>query len=85
MTHENAPLGATLSDALSDALSAADGDRIVFDLDGIEDRYTALRRELPQVAVRFAVKAGPVDEVLAALAGRGAGFDAASPPEIAQA
>ena len=81
MTHENAPLGATLSAALS----AADGDRIVFDLDGIEDRYTALRRELPQVAVRFAVKASPVDEVLAALAGRGAGFDAASPQEIAQA
>jgi ornithine decarboxylase len=89
MTHENELLGATLSSALSNtlssALSAADGDRIVFDLDGIEDRCSALRRELPQVAVRFAVKACPVDEVLAALAGRGAGFDAASPQEIAQA
>ncbi|WP_052432922.1 alanine racemase [Streptacidiphilus carbonis] len=74
-----------LSDVLSDALSAAAGDRIFFDLDGIEARYAALRRELPQVGIRFAVKACPVDEVLACLAGQGAGFDAASPQEIVQA
>lgn len=89
MTHQNELPGATPfdtpSDTLSAALAATDRDRILFDLDGIEDRYADLRRELPQVAVRFAVKACPVDEVLAALAGRGAGFDAASPQEIAQA
>ena len=77
MTHESALLRA--------ALASADEDRIIFDLDAVEQRYAALRRELPQVAVRFAVKACPVDEVLAALAGQGAGFDAASPQEIGQA
>ncbi|MFC1418986.1 type III PLP-dependent enzyme [Streptacidiphilus cavernicola] len=96
MTHESAPPRAALPEAtpptppalsrnLSDALSAAAEDRIFYDLDGIEERYTALRRELPQVDVRFAVKACPVDGVLTRLAERGAGFDAASPQEIAQA
>ncbi|MGW4735294.1 type III PLP-dependent enzyme [Streptomyces shenzhenensis] len=70
---------------LSAALAAATSDRIVFDLTGIEDRYAQLLRELPQVAVRFALKACPVDEVLTCLAEQGAGFDAASPAEIAQA
>ncbi|WP_406274161.1 ornithine decarboxylase [Nocardia sp. NBC_00881] len=63
------------------ALAAAADDWIVFDLDGI----AALLRELPDISVRFAMKACPVDEVLACLARQGAGFDAASPPEIAQA
>jgi ornithine decarboxylase len=67
------------------ALAAATEDRVVFDLDGIAAQYDALARELPGVAVRFALKACPVDEVLACLARRGAGFDAASPDEIAQA
>ncbi|WP_037825333.1 type III PLP-dependent enzyme [Streptomyces sp. NRRL B-1347] len=67
------------------ALEAATDDRLVFDLPGIEERYEALRRELPGVAVRFAMKACPLDEVLTCLARRGAGFDAASPHEIAQA
>ncbi|GAA2430272.1 type III PLP-dependent enzyme [Streptomyces pulveraceus] len=67
------------------ALEAADEDRIVFDLAGIEAQYDALLRELPGIAVRFAMKACPVDEVLGALAARGSGFDAASPNEIAQA
>ncbi|GLF96905.1 type III PLP-dependent enzyme [Streptomyces yaizuensis] len=67
------------------ALAAADGDRIVFDLPGIAERHATLRRELPGVAVRFAMKACPVDEVLTLLAAGGAGFDAASPQEIAQA
>jgi ornithine decarboxylase len=75
--HENA--------VLRSALAAADQDQIIFDLDGIEARYDALTRELPGVAVRFAMKACPVDEVLQVLADSGAGFDAASPNEIAQA
>ncbi|MEV6790952.1 type III PLP-dependent enzyme [Streptomyces sp. NPDC051320] len=67
------------------ALAAAADDRIVFDLAGIEGRYTSLKRELPGISVRFAMKACPVDEVLSCLANKGAGFDAASPHEIAQA
>lgn len=74
-----------LSPALAAALAAAEDDTIVFDLDGITARYAALRRELPDVAVRFAMKACPVDEVLHALAAAGSGFDAAGPQEIAQA
>ncbi|QMU76629.1 type III PLP-dependent enzyme [Streptacidiphilus sp. PB12-B1b] len=67
------------------ALEAAADDRIVFDLTGIRAQYQTLLRELPGIAVRFAMKACPVDEVLGFLAGQGAGFDAASPNEIAQA
>jgi ornithine decarboxylase len=70
---------------LSAALAATDDDRIVFDLTGIEERYESLLRELPGVAVRFAMKAAPVDEVLARLAEAGAGVDAASVPEMQQA
>ncbi|MFD0568353.1 alanine racemase [Kitasatospora gansuensis] len=67
------------------ALAAATEDRIIYDLAAIGERYAALVEELPGVAVRFALKACPVDDVLAQLAGQGAGFDAASPNEIAQA
>lgn len=67
------------------ALASSSEDRIIFDLAGIEERYDSLLRELPGISVRFAMKACPVDEVLACLAGRGAGFDAASPNEIMQA
>jgi ornithine decarboxylase len=70
---------------LRSALAAATQDQIIFDLGGIEDRYDALIRELPGVSVRFALKACPVDEVLQVLADSGAGFDAASPNEIALA
>ncbi|MFD7906338.1 type III PLP-dependent enzyme [Kitasatospora sp. NPDC059747] len=71
--------------ALRAALAAATDDRIIYDLDGIAAQYAALTAELPGADVRFALKACPVDEVLARLAGLGAGFDAASPQEIAQA
>jgi ornithine decarboxylase len=71
--------------AVRSALAGAEHDQIIYDLAGIEDQYDALTRELPGVAVRFAIKACPVDEILACLAGRGAGFDAASPNEIVQA
>ncbi|MFD4655593.1 type III PLP-dependent enzyme [Kitasatospora sp. NPDC058444] len=71
--------------ALRAALAAATDDRIIYDLDGIGRQYAALRDELPGVAVRFAMKACPVDEVLDHLAALGSGFDAASPQEITQA
>ncbi|MFE2868737.1 type III PLP-dependent enzyme [Embleya sp. NPDC059259] len=67
------------------ALTASTDDRIVFDLTGIEERYETLLAELPDISVRFAMKACPVDEVLSCLARKGAGFDAASPREIEQA
>lgn len=67
------------------ALAAATEDQLIFDLAAIERGYAALLRELPGIAVRFAMKACPVDEVLDCLAAAGAGFDAASPGEIAQA
>ncbi|MFJ2187250.1 type III PLP-dependent enzyme [Kitasatospora sp. NPDC087861] len=71
--------------AIRAALAAATDDRIIYDLDGIERQYAALIGELPGVAVRFAMKACPVDEVLDHLAALGSGFDAASPQEIDQA
>ena len=74
-----------LSPGLREALAAAETDRIVYDLTGIEERYDQLLDQLPGVAVRFAIKACPVDEVIATLAARGAGCDAASPNEIGQA
>lgn len=74
-----------LNPDLRAALAACDEDRIVFDLAGIEEQYRALLRELPGVAVRFAMKACPVDEVISSLAALGAGCDAASPREIEQA
>ncbi|WP_327068888.1 alanine racemase [Kitasatospora sp. NBC_01250] len=77
MTHTNTRLRA--------ALAAATEDQLVYDLAGIQDQYATLQRELPEVAIRFAMKACPVDEVLTALARQGAGFDAASPSEIEQA
>ncbi|WP_405591402.1 type III PLP-dependent enzyme [Streptomyces sp. NBC_01190] len=71
--------------ALHTALAAATEDRIIFDLAGIEARCASLLRELPDVSVRFAMKACPVDEVITCLAKKGVGADAASPREIAQA
>lgn len=75
----------SITPELRAALAAADDDQIVFDLSGIEERYRTLARELPGVAVRFAMKACPVDEVIGCLAELGAGCDAAGPEEIAQA
>ncbi|GAA1345803.1 type III PLP-dependent enzyme [Streptomyces sanglieri] len=71
--------------ALRDALAAAAEDAIIYDLDGIGRQYAALCAELPGAAIRFAMKACPVDEVLDHLARLGSGFDAASPQEIVQA
>ncbi|WP_405987445.1 type III PLP-dependent enzyme [Streptomyces sp. NBC_00872] len=71
--------------ALRAALATAAEDAIIYDLDGIGRQYTALCAELPGVAIRFAMKACPVGEVLDHLARLGSGFDAAGPQEIAQA
>ncbi|OKJ09272.1 type III PLP-dependent enzyme [Kitasatospora sp. CB01950] len=75
----------SLTPALRSALTASTDDRIFYDLAGIARRYATLLDELPGIAVRFALKACPVDEVLAELTALGAGFDAAGPHEIAQA
>lgn len=79
------PGPAPISAALHAALATESEDRIIYDLAGIAERYRSLIGELPGVDVRFAMKACPVDEVLTHLAQQGAGFDAASPNEIAQA
>lgn len=67
------------------ALTAAIQDEIIFDLAAIEESHLRLTQDLPGIAVRFAIKACPVDGVLATLARGGAGFDAAGPNEIVQA
>ncbi|MFC8564478.1 type III PLP-dependent enzyme [Streptomyces sp. NPDC057245] len=77
--------GSTDHPALRAALAAAVEDTLVYDLDGIGRQYAALCTELPGVAVRFAMKSCPVDEVLGHLARLGSGFDAASPQEVVQA
>jgi len=79
------PGPAPISAALHAALATASEDRVIYDLAGIGERYRSLAEELRGVDIRFAMKACPVDEVLAHLAAQGAGFDAASPHEIAQA
>ncbi len=79
------PRGRPGRPALRAALAAATEDTLIYDLDGIGRQYASLRAELPGAAVRFAMKACPVDEVLGHLARLGCGFDAAGPREIAQA
>ncbi len=74
-------MNTTLHSALADSAE----DRLIYDLDGIAGRFDTLTEELPGVGIRFAMKACPVDEVLACLADRGSGFDAAGPGEIVQA
>lgn len=71
--------------SLRAALAAATEDAIIYDLDGIGRQYTGLCAELPGVAIRFAMKACPVGEVLDHLARIGSGFDAAGPQEIVEA
>ena len=55
---------------------------LVVDLDVVAEKYRALAGLLPKVDIYYAVKANPAPEVLAVLAGLGAGFDAASVTEI---
>ncbi len=55
---------------------------LVIDLNVIEHNYFRFRRLLPQAALYYAVKANPAPSILMKLSAAGAGFDAASVPEI---
>lgn len=55
---------------------------LVVDLDIVRQNYAALRESLPQADIYYAVKANPAPEILGALVGLGAHFDAASVAEI---
>ena len=65
-----------------ETLANEESDQIVLDIEGIRRQYTFLQDSLPNTQIRFAIKACPIDEILTALAQKGAGFDAASPNEI---
>ncbi|WP_098959311.1 type III PLP-dependent enzyme [Pseudonocardia sp. N23] len=74
-----------LSDALENFL--ADRGRptpfLVLDPAVVVDRYAALAAAFPGAEILYAVKACPHPAVLRALVAAGAGFDAASPAEVA--
>jgi ornithine decarboxylase len=55
---------------------------VVFDLDMLRAKYDALAAGLGEAVIHYAVKANPAPEVVAALAAKGAHFDAASRGEI---
>ena len=55
---------------------------LIVDLDIVRQNYAALRESLPQADIYYAVKANPAPEILGALVGLGAHFDAASVAEI---
>ena len=57
---------------------------LVIDLDVVERQYRALAHALPAAGIYYAVKANPAAEVIARLAALGAGFDLASPGELAR-
>jgi ornithine decarboxylase len=55
---------------------------LVVDLDMVVERYSQIRRHLPDAQVYYAVKANPAAAVLRVLVEQGAGFDCASVEEI---
>jgi len=55
---------------------------ILIDLDVVRQRYAALRQQLPDASIYYAVKANPAVPVIAALAVLGANFDIASEGEL---
>ncbi len=59
-----------------------DAPTVVFDLDMLRAKYDALASGLGDATIHYAVKANPAPEVVAALAAKGAHFDAASRGEI---
>ncbi|GAA2453635.1 type III PLP-dependent enzyme [Actinomadura vinacea] len=56
---------------------------LVIDLETVRDRYRALAGSWPEADLLYAVKANPAPEVVGLLARSGAGFDVASPGEVA--
>ncbi|GAA4429377.1 type III PLP-dependent enzyme [Actinokineospora soli] len=61
---------------------APDTPCLVVDLDAVRANYRALRGELPEAGVFYAVKANPAPEVVRALVDEGSAFDVASVGEI---
>lgn len=57
---------------------------LVIDLEVIKTRYTQLREHLPFASVYYAVKANPIDDVVATLADLGSSFDVATRFELDQ-
>jgi ornithine decarboxylase len=55
---------------------------VILDTNVVRLRYEALRRELPEAEIFYAVKANPTPEVVSLLMSLGAHFDVASPGEI---
>jgi ornithine decarboxylase len=55
---------------------------LVTDLDTVADRHAAFTAALPGVRAFYAMKCNPSPEILAVLAGRGAGFEIASLGEL---
>lgn len=58
-------------------------DSIVFDLEAVKSQCRRLKLALPDVDLRFAVKACPIPELLQCFVASGLGFDIASPNELA--
>ena len=71
-----------INKTIIETLANEESDQIILDIEGIRRQYTFLQDSLPNTQIRFAIKACPIDEILIALAQKGAGFDAASPNEI---
>ena len=71
-----------INKTIIETLANEESNQIVLDIEGIRRQYTFLQDSLPNTQIRFAIKACPIDEILTALAQKGAGFDAASPNEI---
>ena len=89
---QGAPVSFTDIHPVASAVSAAqdayirahefDEPTVIFDLDMLRDKFDALATGLGDASIHYAVKANPAPEVVAALAARGARFDAASRGEI---
>lgn len=71
-----------INKTIIETLANEESDQIALDIEGIRRQYTFLQDSSPNTQIRFAIKACPIDEILTALAQKGAGFDAASPNEI---
>lgn len=76
--------GPAVSAKIDRWLAAADATTpcIVVDLDSVREQYRKLAENFPFAEIFYAVKANPAPEILASLAGLGAGFDLASDGEI---